>query len=81
MCYNIASILYFGFLAKRHVRSYIPSAMEPSPSALEGEVLTSGQLGKSHAIYIYIYIFVYPDRAIPNKPTYLQSRKDLSVDG
>ena len=59
MCYNIASILYFGFLAKRHVRSYIPSAMEPSPSALEGEVLTSGQLGKSHAIYIYIYTYLY----------------------
>ena len=47
-CYNIASVLCFGFLAVRHSGILAPQpGIEPAPAALEGEVLTTGPPGKS----------------------------------
>ena len=47
--YNIASVLCFGFLALRHVGSYLAPwpGIKPTPLALEDEVLTTGPPGKS----------------------------------
>ena len=48
ICYNIASVLCFGFLPARHVGILAPQpGIEPAPAALEGKVLTSGPTGKS----------------------------------
>ena len=49
MCYNIASVLCFGFLATRHVGPGI----QPIPPALEGEVLTTGPPGKSQDFIVF----------------------------
>ena len=48
ICCNITSVLYFNFLAVRHVRSIpVPQpGIEPAPPALKGEVLTTGPPGK-----------------------------------
>ena len=46
ICCNIASVLCFGFLALRHMESFFPW-MEPTPPALEVEVLTTEPPGKS----------------------------------
>ena len=42
------SVLYFGFLATRHVAKILAPrpGIEPAPLALEGEVLTTGPPGK-----------------------------------
>ena len=45
ICYNIAPVLCFGFLVPGHVGSR--PRIEPSCPALDGEVLTTGPLGKS----------------------------------
>ena len=48
MCYTIASVLCFDFLARRHVGILAPRpGIEPTPSVLEGDVLTTGWPGKS----------------------------------
>ena len=49
MCYNIASVLFWGFLFAPEacgVSSPQPG-IEPIPRALEAEVLTSGPPGKT----------------------------------
>ena len=48
ICYNIASVLCFGFVAPEAcgVLALWPG-IEPAPPALEGEVLTTGPPGKS----------------------------------
>ena len=47
-CYNIASVLYSGFSAWKHVESLLPNqALNLQPAAQEGEVLTTGPPGKS----------------------------------
>ena len=48
ICYYIASVLCFGFLATRHMGSQLPDQGLNPPTALEGEVLTTGSPGKSH---------------------------------
>ena len=59
MCYNIVSILCFGFLASRHMGSYLSDqGIEPTPLALEGEVLTSEPPGKSLIIHIFFKIYI-----------------------
>ena len=47
MCYNIASVLSFGFLPRGLWVSAPRLGTEPVPPALEGEVLTTGPPGKS----------------------------------
>ena len=48
ICCNIASILWFGFLGREAWGILAPQlGIKPTPSALEGEVLTSGPQGKS----------------------------------
>ena len=48
ICYNVVSVLCFGFLAARHVRAQLPDQGLNLPRlALEGEVPTTGPSGKS----------------------------------
>ena len=48
ICYNIASVLYSGFSAWKHVESLLPNqGLNLQPPVLEGEVLTTGPPGKS----------------------------------
>ena len=49
ICYGVASVLRFCFLATRHVASYLAlqPGIKPTPPILEGEVLTTGPLAKS----------------------------------
>ena len=49
MCYNIASVFCFGFLAVRHVGSYLPNQGLNTPPPLEGKVSTTALPGKSLA--------------------------------
>lgn len=47
-CYNIASVLYSGFLAWKHVESLLHNqGLNLQPPALEDEVLTTRPAGKS----------------------------------
>ena len=52
ICYKIASVLCFGFLASRNVGGILSPrpGIKPTPLALEGEVLTAGPPGKSPKI-------------------------------
>ena len=48
LCYNIASVLCFGFFGQEACGILAPQPeIEPAPPALEGEVLTTGPPGKS----------------------------------
>ena len=51
MCCNIASVLCFNFwgLEASRTLAFHP-VMEPTPHALDSEVLTTGPLGKSHFV-------------------------------
>ena len=54
ICYNIASVLYFGFFG--HEACGILASqpgIKPAPPALEGEVLTTGLPGKSPGFIFY----------------------------
>ena len=51
-CYDIASVLCFGFLATRHLgTSAAQPGIKPTPPALEGKVLTTDHQG-SPSTYI-----------------------------
>ena len=54
ICYNIVSVLCFGFLALRHVGGILAPwpGIEPAPPALKGEVLTTGLPGKSLIFFL-----------------------------
>ena len=48
ICYNLVSVLCFGFLAPRHCRVLVPwPGVEPALPAWEGEVLVTRPPGKS----------------------------------
>ena len=54
---NISSVLCFGFLATRQVEVLAPqSGIKRAPSALEGEVSTTGPPGKSQFQLFYHFI-------------------------
>ena len=50
--------LCFGFLAARHVGSYLhDQGLNPHPPALEGKVSTTGPPGKSQTIVLFFFVF------------------------
>ena len=58
ICYNIASVLYFGFLAVRHVGISAPwPGIEPAPPAPEGEIFTTHLQGSSRLSLFSITFF------------------------
>ena len=60
ICYTIASVLCFAFLAARHVGIFaLGPEIEPTPPALEGEVLTPGPPGKSLAPIFLVPPFLH----------------------
>ena len=61
ICYNIVSVLCFGFLAMWQVGAQLPNQcvrpalqVKHATSALEGEILTTGPPGKSLLLILLI---------------------------
>ena len=51
MCYNITSVLYFGFWGREEYRILAPlPGIELSPASWKGEVLTTGPPRKSQGL-------------------------------
>ena len=56
ICYSIASVSCFVFLATRHVELKLQNRVQTTPAALEGEVLIPVMPGKSPPTYYLLYI-------------------------
>ena len=52
ICYNIDSVLCFGFLVMRHVGPR--PRIKPAPPALEGEILSAGPPGRSRPYFLLV---------------------------
>ena len=58
LCYNIASVLCFGFAGPKTWGILVPwQGMEPSLPTLEGEALIPGQLRKSFGFTLGVFFF------------------------
>ena len=67
ICYSTTFVLHSVFLAMRHVGSWFPDqGWDPAPPALEGEVLTARQSGKSLlCILNKCYLVAFKERGYP----------------